>query len=732
MGFKHRPLGLSLVAVLAASWLLVVAVVASPQLSKLNPLKKLTAVEKLLKEDPVLTTGLSDAVTEVPFLDGYKPVSFRSMVRLPRGDRQEFLMSQPGLYAYEARSFCLKAGAHGPDGLSALLYAPLKGKWAGIIDNIVVRSVDHPEVPQKDVQTLIWAVLAKTKIDKLPPRLMQAATTLLSPREIKTVSGGAIGMIPDSVKREALSKLPPAARQVFEAEEKIRDMLGRGEDAFERIEEAAVLAGAAPPGEGSRDIPRGRWSFHPEGYFIRLMPQSYSRTRVEVSYPMPVSVGWDSTGRIERVSGPDGSRLEVTYDDAVPPLPFDSDPGLRGHAFKKIRYVQAIKGDTGYIFENDEVWENEGWTLAGLPAGSGGPRSADARYADSAARAAVAREHLRQMESLQKGLGLSRRPVPAEIMALAHLSNALDDLTGRDAEGHSLLEHEAALFVMNAWQDAVCRAFGEIGRTTAMRRVASGLLWAAQSGGRSSGSGSGASGNTSEQPLATAAGGGDPEEGPCNSGTVSGVQGDVSVNGESMGNGPRNFSAGDMITTGSHSRATISLSGGRTVMIGSNSKVSMPDPCAGGGMAPIGAMRVVQGQASAIVSRIVGGDVSFHVKPWSTCATGVRGAPAPLPELNLFASLGPPPVDLWRLWRTLTDQGQWIPSADRFQPADLVLDLEVDPEAETAVFTAVQGPIKLFDSSGARRVLNTGEVLRKSTNPAFGELKEVIAVLEPD
>ena len=720
--------GVLVVASAFGLWL--TAAPASPQLSKLNPLKKSGAVEKLLKGDPPLTTGLSDAVTEVPFLDGFKPASFRSMVRLPRGDRQEFLMSQPGLYAYEARSFCLKAGAHGPGGRSALLYAPLKGKWAGIIDNIVVRSIDHPEIPQKDVQTLIWAVLAKTKIDKLPPRLMPAATALLTPREIKTVSGGAIGLIPDSVKREALSKLPPAARQVFEAEEKIRDMLGRGEDAFERIEEVAVLTGEAPPGEGSRDIPRGRWSFHPEGYFIRLMPHSYSETRVEVSYPAPAVVGRDSEGRIERISGPDGSRLEVSYDGAVTPMAFDRDPGLRGHAFKRVRYVQAITGETGYVFENDAVWENEGWTLAGVPAGSGGPRSTDARYGDAAARAAGAREHLRQMESLQKGLGLSRRPVPAEIMDLAHLSNAMDDLTGRDTERRSLLEREAARFVLSAWQDAVCRAFGEPGRTTALRRVPSGLLWAAQSGGRGSGGGAGASGNTSEQPVATAAGGDDPAEKPCNAGSVSGVQGDVSVNGESMGDGPRSFSAGDMITTGPHSRATISLSGGRTVMVGSNSNISMPDPCAESNGAPIGAMRVVQGHAYAVVSRIMGGDSTFRVNT-GTCATGVRGAPEPLPRPQLFASLGPPAVDLSRLWRAMAGQGQWIPSVDKLEEAALVLEIEIDPEAKTLVLTAVKGPIKLFDSGGGRRVLNTGEVLRKSTDPARGKLKEIVAVMEP-
>ncbi len=78
----------------------------------------------------------------------------------------------------------------------------------------------------------------------------------------------------------------------------------------------------------------------------------------------------------------------------------------------------------------------------------------------------------------------------------------------------------------------------------------------------------------------------------------------------------------------------------------------------------------------------------------------------------------------------MAGQGQWIPSVDKLEEAALVLEIEIDPEAKTLVLTAVKGPIKLFDSGGGRRVLNTGEVLRKSTDPARGKLKEIVAVME--
>jgi len=726
---SRRFLGVPFPLVLAGLGLGLIGAASTPQLSKLNPLKKLGAVEKLLKADPLVSTNLSDAVTEVPFLDGFNPVSFRSMARLPRGEKQEFVMGQPGLYAYEALSYCLKAGAHGPGGQSGFLYAPLKGKWAGIIDDILIRAVEHPEISQRDVQGLIWAILARTKIDDLPPRIPQTAKALLSPQDIKTVNGRAVGMIPDDLKREALSRLPLAARQVFEAEAKLREMFARGEASYERIEEVAVRTGIALPGEGSREVPRGRWSFHPEGYFVRYLPKHYSKTRVEISYPDSFEVTRDPGGRISRVSDKAGDRIEISYDDSVPPLSFDNDPGMQGYALQKIRFVQGIAVKSGYVFENDAGWENSGWTLIGTSAGRGAPRSSDTRFSAAAARIDGAREHLRQIEGLKKALGLPRGTPLAEIADLAHLSSALTDSVGRNPAGLSFLAREASRFVLAAWQDAVCRAFGKPTQASAMRRDSSGLLWAAPSGGRRAGRGGGASGNTSEQPLAVSSQGDDPGEGPCNSGNVSGTQGDVSVNGESMGNGSRDFSPGDVITTGSRSRVRISLGGGRTIAIGSNSNVVLPDLCAGGQGTSPGTLRVVSGTARAFLQRITGAPTPVYIKGASG-ASGVRGAPMPWPEPFLVASLGLPPIDLSRLWSQTAGQDDFGFTAGEIRIADLVLDLEVSLEAETMLFKAVKGPIKLFDSGGNRRILNTGEILRKSTNPASGELKEILAVLE--
>ena len=80
----------------------------------------------------------------------------------------------------------------------------------------------------------------------------------------------------------ALGSVPPLVRQVFEAEAQLRQMLTTPGTTFEQMERAAVLAGMAPLGEGSRAVPSGRWSLHPDGYYVRYIPQGYSYTVTQI------------------------------------------------------------------------------------------------------------------------------------------------------------------------------------------------------------------------------------------------------------------------------------------------------------------------------------------------------------------------------------------------------------------------------------------------------------------
>jgi hypothetical protein len=41
-------------------------------------------------------------------------------------------------------------------------------------------------------------------------------------------------------------------------------------------------------------VPRGRWSSHPDGYFIRFFPSGYNKTKVQVYVPEPRAIARDA------------------------------------------------------------------------------------------------------------------------------------------------------------------------------------------------------------------------------------------------------------------------------------------------------------------------------------------------------------------------------------------------------------------------------------------------------
>ncbi|MCC8408638.1 hypothetical protein LJ707_06840 [Mucilaginibacter sp. UR6-1] len=52
---------------------------------------------------------------------------------------------------------------------------------------------------------------------------------------------------------------------------------------YEEMEKYAVLAGIAP--NNNSEYPSGTWALHPDGYYIRYIPQGYSITKVQIFVP---------------------------------------------------------------------------------------------------------------------------------------------------------------------------------------------------------------------------------------------------------------------------------------------------------------------------------------------------------------------------------------------------------------------------------------------------------------
>jgi hypothetical protein len=263
------------------------AVSASAQIPGLDKVKipGIPGLDAIFKKGPAITTNLKDCKWEDKDKDGFTPrEAERSLMTLQRTPNGGFVL-QPGYYSMQVQSYCLKAGTHGPGSGDGYLFAPPKGPAENVVMKIVRGSVNRPEIPQQDIQVLLWAIIARTKLSDMPQKMQQTAATFLTPNEIFELNGGALGLLSDDKIGGAFIKQPPLLRQVYEAEAKLRNLMTNPASSFADMERVAVLAGVAPLGEGSREVPGGRWSLHPDGYYVRYLPSGYSSTRVEIWVP---------------------------------------------------------------------------------------------------------------------------------------------------------------------------------------------------------------------------------------------------------------------------------------------------------------------------------------------------------------------------------------------------------------------------------------------------------------
>ena len=243
---------------------------------------KAAGADAIFKKGPAITTNIKDA----KWAKDYSGTSEgrRSLMELQRTPNGGFVL-QPGSYAMTVQSYCMHAGSHGPSSGDGYIFAPVLGPFHDYVTTVARNSVNHPEIPQRDVQVLIWALIARTKTSDLQGGAKSAAEKLLTRKQRYDIDGGALGVLSDDRFAQAFGGQPPLLRQIYEAEARLRQMLTSSGTTFEQMERVAVLAGEAPLGPGSCEVPSGRWSQHPDGYWVRYFPSGYSTTKIELDVP---------------------------------------------------------------------------------------------------------------------------------------------------------------------------------------------------------------------------------------------------------------------------------------------------------------------------------------------------------------------------------------------------------------------------------------------------------------
>ena len=228
-----------------------------------------------------ISTNIRDAAFGDPSKDGWTPPTrVQQMTNLARSGQGGFVL-QGGYYQYRSQSYCLHAGTHGPGGGDGYLYAPVLGTAREAVIAILQNSVAHPEIEQQKIQSLLWAIVARAKFEDLSNDLKVVAAQLLTQRQIAGLNRNALDVLTSS-QVQRLVNMPPIVRRALQAESDLRGMLTSGNSSYRDLEAAAMLAGAAPRGEGSIDSPEGRWNRHPDGYWVRYLPSGYTNTVIEV------------------------------------------------------------------------------------------------------------------------------------------------------------------------------------------------------------------------------------------------------------------------------------------------------------------------------------------------------------------------------------------------------------------------------------------------------------------
>ena|SRR5687768_2079781 len=272
-----------------------------------------TPVASIVKKPDPITTSFKDAVVENSLPENFgNDKKYTPLYQLKRNEEGAFMLC-PGFYEMTNKSYCLKAGTHGPSQGDGYMFAPVLGPKDNIVTSILKTSANHPEIAQRDVQVLLWAIIAKSKFKDMSGKLKLTAGLLLTAKEILELNGGAIGTLSDEALKREIIEMPPAVQAVMQAENKIRNLVATGVDRYEDYEQWAVLAGFAPIDRP--DITRGKWSLHPDGYYVRYFPQGYQRTTVQVYVPDNINTSnlfYDAVGDIACPANTGAQRLAQT------------------------------------------------------------------------------------------------------------------------------------------------------------------------------------------------------------------------------------------------------------------------------------------------------------------------------------------------------------------------------------------------------------------------------------
>lgn len=349
----------------------------------LNKVKEKVTTPTELFEEKNITTSITDAYPIAPLPEnmyGFKPKEIT--------DNENSY--PPGYYFKSVESYCLKAGTHGPYSGAGYLLAPILGKKASLVKNILERRILHPEIKRTDVQHLLWAIIYGTKFKDLPTQLQINVTPLLTPAEIADLN--------IDIKEVAFDVMPSDVRSIAEFYRDFRKKLADPTAGFSDIEQMAIRTGVPSLGPGSKDISAGKWFLYGNEFFVRIFPVAYYNTIFEFYRPDCIFIQYDNTGRIISIDN-QKIKIELSYDDE----PTHNVIKFTNTTYAIWRLKQAKF--TSYGNNGEVVLQDVGWLLPPLdikPAGSEFSRTGDPLPSDFDSRKQYLTAGIKKLDDFAK------------------------------------------------------------------------------------------------------------------------------------------------------------------------------------------------------------------------------------------------------------------------------------------------------------------------------------------
>lgn len=236
-----------------------------------------------------LTTSLADAVQGDTLPPSVEPKAFDPLLKLPRVPDGSFIL-KAGIFEAYVQSYSLEPFDQGWGRASAFFPAPIKGRRAKVVSEILKYSELHPDVPQAYIQNLLGLTVYGMDLEKMPAQTQQAAVQILPKETLLLIKGAAQAKSMEKTLLGILGrKVPKPMQQAAGAAATAQQI----DNQFGITKTVTDLKTNSESKEFTASGERGTWVQMPGGFFVRYLPEGYAKTRLQVIVPEAAMEGVD-------------------------------------------------------------------------------------------------------------------------------------------------------------------------------------------------------------------------------------------------------------------------------------------------------------------------------------------------------------------------------------------------------------------------------------------------------